>query len=80
MKFATAYVWMKHGKRMRVPGFLGFWVWDPINETIVIVTKTGESLDIRDTKDVDFTIGFILSDEWEFYHGADNPAENVVAS
>lgn len=80
MKFATAYTWMKHGKKMRVPGFIGYWKWDPEQKTIVIVTKKGEHLDIRDTKDVDFTMGFILSDEWEFYDGADNPADNVIAS
>lgn len=73
MRFATAFVWMKHGKKMRTPGFKGYWKWDKDKKTIIIVTKNNEEIDIRSTDDVDFTFGFINSDEWEFYEGDDDP-------
>lgn len=77
MRFQTAYTWMKHGKRMRVPGFKGFWSFCPERETVIITTKNNVELDIRETKDVDFTMSFINSDEWEFYEGHDDPRDNV---
>lgn len=76
MRFQTAYNWLKHGKKMAVPGFIGYWMWDKEKGTIVIVTKNNERLDIRDTPNVDFTMGFINSDEWTFYHGEDDPRDN----
>lgn len=78
MHFPTAYTWMKHGKKMRVPGFLGYWMWDKEKQTIVIVTKNNQHMDIRDTPDVDFTLGFVNSGEWEFYNGADDPRQNDI--
>jgi len=77
MRFQTAYVWMKHGKRMRVPGFKGYWRFNKETETIEIVTKDNVVMDIRDTKDVDFTMSFINSDEWEFYEGHNDPRQNT---
>lgn len=75
MRFSTAYNWMRHGKKMRCPGFIGYWRWNDDKETIEIVTKKGEVLDIRESTDIDFTMGFINSDEWEFYEGPENPAD-----
>lgn len=77
MKFQTAYTWMKHGKRMRVPGFKGYWMYDDERRSIVIVTKNNECLDIRESHDMDFTLTFMFSDEWEFYHGEDDPRDNA---
>ncbi|WP_275427744.1 hypothetical protein [Staphylococcus sp. GDY8P72P] len=34
-------------------------------QTIDIYTRKNEILDIRDTKDVDYTIGFTFRDDWE---------------
>lgn len=78
MRFNVAFNWMKHGKKMTCPGFIGYWCWDPKASTILIVTKNNEVIDIRETPDVDFTMGFINTDSWSFYHGADDPRENTL--
>lgn len=41
-----------------------YWYWDAAKETIVMHTKDGRELDIRETKRVEYTTLNILSDEW----------------
>lgn len=77
MRFDVALNWMKQGKKMRCPGFIGYWEWDAENKTVIIVTKNNERLDIRQSPDMDFTFGFVNSDEWEFYNGHSDPRENL---
>jgi hypothetical protein len=62
MKFQAAYSYLKHGHRIKLPEWGGFWYWD--NDTIMMYTRSGEILDIRETKDVDYTIGFTFRDDW----------------
>lgn len=77
MRFSTALTWMKKGKRVRVPGFIGYWFWCPEGQEIIIVTKNNERLPMKDSDDWDFTLGFINSDEWELYNGDDDPRNNT---
>ena len=63
MKFQAAYSYLKRGHNIKLPEWGGFWRWE--NDTIMIYTRNGEVLDIRDTKDVDYTISFMLRDDWE---------------
>jgi hypothetical protein len=63
MKFQAAYSYLKRGHNIKLPEWGGFWRWE--NDTIMIYTRNGEVLDIRDTKDVDYTISFMFRDDWE---------------
>lgn len=63
MKFQAAYSYIKRGHDIKLPEWGGFWRWE--NDTIMIHTRHGEVLDIRETKDVDYTIGFLFRDDWE---------------
>jgi hypothetical protein len=63
MTFQAAYSYMKHGHDAKLPEWGGFWRWE--NDTIMIYTRDGEVLDIRETKDVDYTIGFMFRTDWE---------------
>lgn len=64
MKFTEAFKAMKEGSIAKLPSWGGYWRWDPEKETIIMHTKDGQDLDIRETQVVEYTIGNILSDEW----------------
>lgn len=77
MKFKTALNWMIHsGKKLKAPGFLGYWYWDAEKGEIIIVTKNNERLPMKDSDNWEFTLGFICCDEWEFYNGPDDPRDS----
>lgn len=65
MKFKEAYRLMREDKKVKLPSWSGFWCWDKNKESIIMHTKDGEVLDIRDTKNVGYTLSNILSDDWE---------------
>lgn len=54
----------KDGNKVKLPSWGGFWKWDSEKESIIMHTKDGEELDIRETQVVEYTLGNILSDEW----------------
>lgn len=64
MKFIDALMEMKSGKKVKLPSWGGYWYWDPEKETIIMHTKDGKELDIRETERVEYTLGNVLSDEW----------------
>lgn len=64
MKFVEAFKAMKDGSKAKLPSWGGYWRWDPEKETIIMHTKDGQDLDIRETQVVEYTVGNILSDEW----------------
>ena len=56
MKFEEALKAMKHGAKVKLPGWNGFWCWDDEKQTIMIHCRPkdsdkgqGEVLDIRET-------------------------------
>lgn len=71
MKFKEALDYMKLGYQMKLPSWCGYWEWD--NDTIMIYTKDGIVLDIRETERVEYTLENILSDEWEFANDDNTP-------
>ena len=75
MNFTKAYEALKHGAKIKCPEWKGYWVWE--NNTIMIHTKEGNVLDIRDTKNTDYTFGFIIRDDWEILEG-DVKEENCL--
>jgi hypothetical protein len=64
MKFAEALKLMKEGQRVKLPTWGGYWFWDPFKETIIMHTKNGDELDIRETERVEYTMTNVASEEW----------------
>ena len=64
MKFEEALKEMKAGEKVKLPSWGEYWFWDAEKETIIMHTKDGEDMDIRETQRVEYTIQNILSDEW----------------
>lgn len=64
MKFSEAFECMKQGARVKLPSWGGFWFWDPEKKTIIMRTKDGEEMDIRETQVVDYTFSNVACDDW----------------
>ena len=66
MLFKEVFKEMKeHGAKVKLPSFGGYWYWDDEKKTIMIHTKDGKELDIRETDVVEYTTLNICSDEWQ---------------
>lgn len=65
MKFQAAYSYLKRGHDIKLPEWGGFWRWNKKINSIDIHTRDGRVLDIRETNDVDYTLGFMFRDDWE---------------
>lgn len=64
MKFSEAFECMKQGAKVKLPSWGGFWFWDPEKKTIIIHTKDGEEMNIRETQVVDYTFSNVACDDW----------------
>ena len=64
MNFEKALTAMKSGAKVKLPSWGGYWYWDPKQKTIIIHTKDGKELDIRETELVDYTALNIASEDW----------------
>ncbi len=64
MEFKEIFKRMKNGAKAKLPSWGGYWYWDAEKETIMIHTKDGKELDIRETEVVEYTTLNICSDEW----------------
>ena len=64
MKFSKAFELMKHGEKVKLPSWGGYWCWDGSGKTIIIHTKDGVEMDIRKIERVEYTISNIVSEEW----------------
>lgn len=65
MIFKQALEAMKQGALVKLPSWGGYWRWNPDKKTIIMHTKDGEDMDIRETLRVEYTLDNILSDEWQ---------------
>jgi hypothetical protein len=63
MNFSEAYEALKQGAKVKCPEWAGFWSWE--DGSIKMYCKDGGILDIRETDNVDYTLNFILRDDWE---------------
>ena len=64
MEFKQALNLMKKGVPMKLASWGGYWYWDLDKETIMMHTKDGNELDIRETDRVPYTLDNMFSDEW----------------
>ena len=63
MDFRHAFFAMLDGKAVRLPDWGGYWVWE--NGTIMMHTKEGTAMDIRETKSPGYTFSNIAEKTWE---------------
>ena len=73
MNFKEAFKEMKSGLAVKLPSWSGYWWWDGEAQTILMYTKDGGCLDIRETQRVEYTIQNILSDDWIYADGRNCP-------
>lgn len=73
MKFSEAFKEMKSGIPVKLSSWAGYWRWDEESQTILMYTKDGGCLDIRETQNVEYTLKNILSDEWVYADGQNCP-------
>lgn len=71
MDFKKAYEALKQGAMIKCPEWAGYWKWE--DNSIKMHCKDGRILDIREAEDedVDYTLNFILRDDWEIVGKAD---------
>lgn len=74
MTFKEAFEAMKHGAKVKLPSWAGYWFWSVPAQSILIHTKDGNDIDIRQMEIPDYTFGNIGSDEWMFATGENCPA------
>lgn len=80
MYFKEAFEHMKHGEKVKLPSWGGYWCWDPEKETIMMHCRPqdadkgqGPVLDIRETQMVEYTLRNILSDDWQIADEINTP-------
>lgn len=64
MKFADAFEIMKTGCHVKRPAWRGYWEYDSDGDRIMMHCGDGRVLELRETDDLSFTLGNILSDDW----------------
>lgn len=65
MDFKEALGLMQNkGAKVKLPEWDGYWRWDGIKRSVVMHCADGTVMDIRDTCDVAYTLGNLLSQEW----------------
>ena len=64
MTFKEAFKAMKHGAKVKLPSWAGYWYWSKEKQTIIMHTKDGVDMDTRETQVPDYTFSIIASDEW----------------
>lgn len=64
MNFREAFKAMKQGLKVKLPSWAGYWYWSKEKQTIIMRTKDGDEMDIRETQIPDYTFSNIASDEW----------------
>ena len=68
MKFKEAFdLMVRDGKNIKRKSWEGFWHW--ADGTIWITTRKGDTIDIRATTDVSYTIRNTFADDWEVVSG-----------
>lgn len=71
---------MKEGKKVKLPSWGGYWYWDDEKETVMMMTKDNELLDIRETQVVEYTLTNVVSDEWVLADEENTPILGGIAT
>ena len=80
MYFKEAFELMKHGEKVKLPSWGGYWCWDPEKETIMMHCRPQDVdkgqdpvMDIRETQRVEYTLKNIMSDDWQIADEINTP-------
>ena len=65
MHFQAAYSYMKRGHAITLPEWGGYWTWDEASKTIMMHTRGGDLIDMRQSTDMDYTLSFLFRTDWE---------------
>ena len=60
MKFKRAFKLMYNGEKIKLPSWGGYWYWDDEKKTVIMHTKEGQEMDIRETERVIYTLSNLL--------------------
>lgn len=80
MNFKKALIELKAGTKMKRPSWGGYWRWDPDKETVVMHTKDGLTMDIRETQNVAYTLENLLEDDWIYADETNTPVLGGTAT
>ena len=80
MKFKRAFELMKNGAKIKLPSWGGYWYWDDEKQTVIMHTKDGKEMDIRETERVIYTLSNILDDQWQIADEENCPVLGGVAT
>lgn len=64
MLFREAFKLMKKGMKVKLPSWAGYWYWSKERQTIIMHTREGVDMDIRETQVPDYTFSNIACDDW----------------
>lgn len=64
MHYQAAYSYLKAGKAITLPEWGGYWSWGERRGTVLMHTRKGEIIDIRQSEDWEFTQSFMFRDDW----------------
>lgn len=73
MLFKEAFELMKKGMKVKLPSWGGYWYWSKERQTIIMHTKDGVDMDIRETQIPDYTFSNIACDDWVLADGQNCP-------
>ena len=80
MKFERAFKLMQSGAKIKLPSWGGYWYWDDEKKTVIMHTKEGKEMDIRETERVIYTLSNILDDQWQIADEENCPVLGGVAT
>lgn len=80
MEFKKAFKLMKSGAKIKLPSWGGYWYWDDEKRTVIMHTKDGQELGIRETDRVIYTLSNILNDQWQVADEENCPQLGGVAT
>lgn len=64
MNFSEAFKVMRNGLKVKLPSCGGYWYWSREKNTIIMHTKDGDEMDVRETQVPEYTFSNIASDDW----------------
>ena len=76
MVFKEAFEALKQGKKIKLPHWTGYWKVQ--DGSVKMFCKDGRILDLRECDDIFYTLGNIISDDWEVVGEDYNPELNIT--
>lgn len=71
MNFREAFQKMKEGHKVKLPSWAGYWAWE--NDTIMMHTKDGKVIDLRQTERPEYTFANMASEDFVLANETNTP-------